>query len=196
MFREGVFSIKKKKNLVIETDTRLIDLEDYGDGNICVDMGKARYDCIEIPMSSENNKNIIDFDLEYLKIGFALNIGNPHLVFIVEDLKNNLLVKNSKEIEKLDLFPKGVNISVVKVINDKSLKIMTHERGAGITKACGSGACASVLVAKKKNYVTDKVCVEMTGGKLNIEITDDQHVLMIGTAKKVYEGVIDTKNGI
>ncbi len=187
------FKLKKKKHLVVETDTRLIDLEDYGNGNICVDMGKPEYDSISL--SSENNNNNIDFDLEYLKIGFVLNIGNPHLIFFVKDLNKNLLEKNSKEIENLKFFPDGINISVVKVINKGLLKIMTHERGVGITQACGSAACASVLVAKEKSHVSNKVCVEMTGGNLNIEVTTNNHILMIGTAKKVYEGVLDIKNG-
>ena len=189
------FKLKQKKHLVIETDKRLIDIEDYGNGNICVDMGKPKYDCNSIPLSSENNKNTISFDLEYLKIGYALNIGNPHLVFFVEQLNKNLLEKNSKEIENLEFFPEGINISIVKIINKQLVKIMTHERGVGVTQACGSAACASVLIAKEKDYVTDKVCVEMTGGKLNIEITSDNNVLMIGTAKKVFEGIMDIKNG-
>ena len=189
------FKLKQKKHLVIETDKRLIDIEDYGNGNICVDMGKPKYDCNSIPLSSENNNNTISFDLEYLKIGYALNVGNPHLVFFVEQLNKNLLEKNSKEIENLEFFPEGVNISIVKIINKQLVKIMTHERGVGVTQACGSAACASVLIAKEKDYVTDKVCVEMTGGKLNIEITSDNNVLMIGTAKKVFEGIMDIKNG-
>jgi len=186
-----LFKLKGKKQLVVETDTRLIDLEDYGNGDICVDMGMPNYDCNSIPLCSENNKNIIDFDLEYLKTGFALNIGNPHLVFFVNELKKSLLDKNAKEIENLNFFPEGVNISVVKVINDQLLKIITHERGIGITQACGSAACASVLAAREKKYVAKKVCVEMIGGKLNIEITSNNHVLMIGKAKKVYEGVME-----
>ena len=189
------FKLKQKKHLVIETDKRLIDIEDYGNGNICVDMGKPKYDCNSIPLSSENNNNTISFNLEYLKIGYALNVGNPHLVFFVEQLNKNLLEKNSKEIENLEFFPEGINISIVKIINKQLVKIMTHERGVGVTQACGSAACASVLIAKEKDHVTDKVCVEMTGGKLNIEITSDNNVLMIGTAKKVFEGIMDIKNG-
>ena len=189
-----LFKLKQKKHLVIETDKRLIDIEDYGNGNICVDMGKPKYDCNSIPLSSENNKNAISFNLEYLKIGYALNVGNPHLVFFVEQLNKNLLEKNSKEIENSEFFPEGINISIVKIINKKFVKIMTHERGVGVTQACGSAACASVLIAKEKNYVTDKVCVEMKGGKLNIEITSDNSVLMIGTAKKVFEGIMDIKD--
>lgn len=188
------FKSKQKKHLVVETEKRLIDIEDYGNGNICVDMGKPKFDCNSIPLSSEKNNNTINFDLEYLKIGYALNLGNPHLVFFAEHLNKNLLEKNSKEVENLKIFPEGVNISVVKIINKKLLKIMTHERGVGVTQACGSAACASVLIANEKNYVTDKVCVEMTGGKLNIEITSDNNVLMIGTAKKVFEGTMDIKN--
>ena len=188
------FKLKQKKHLVIETDKRLIDIEDYGNGNICVDMGKPKYDCNSIPLSSANN-NTISFNLEYLKIGYALNVGNPHLVFFVEQLNKNLLEKNSKEIENLEFFPEGINISIVKIINKQLVKIMTHERGVGVTQACGSAACASVLIAKEKDHVTDKVCVEMTGGKLNIEITSDNNVLMIGTAKKVFEGIIDIKDG-
>ena len=189
------FKLKQKKHLVIETEKRLIDIEDYGNGNICVDMGKPKYDCNSIPLSSENNNNTINFELEYLKIGYALNLGNPHLVFFVEQLNKNLLEKNSKEIENLEFFPEGINISIVKIINKQLVKIMTHERGVGVTQACGSAACASVLIAKEKDYVIEKVCVEMTGGKLNIEIDSDNNVLMIGTAKKVYEGVISIKNG-
>ena len=181
--------------MVVETEKRLIDIEDYGNGNICVDMGKPKFDCNSIPLSSEKNNNTINFDLEYLKIGYALNLGNPHLVFFAEHLNKNLLEKNSKEIENLKFFPDGINISVVKVINKGLLKIMTHERGVGITQACGSAACASVLVAKEKSHVSNKVCVEMTGGNLNIEVTTNNHILMIGTAKKVYEGVLDIKNG-
>ena len=189
------FKLKQKKHLVIETDKRFIDIEDYGNGNICVDMGKPKYDCNSIPLSSEDNDNTINFDLEYLKIGTALNIGNPHLVFFVQQLNKNLLEKNSKEIENLDFFPEGVNISIVKIIDKQLVKIMTHERGVGVTQACGSGACASVLIAKEKEHVGNKVCVEMPGGKLNIEITNDNNVLMIGTANKVYEGRIIIKNG-
>lgn len=189
------FELKQKKNLVIETDTRLIDIEDYGNGNICVDMGKPKYDSNSIPLSSEDKNNTISLDLEYLKIGTALNVGNPHLVFFVNQLNKNLLEKNSKEIENLEFFPEGVNISIVQIINKQLVKIITHERGVGVTQACGSAACASVVIAREKDYVMDKVCVEMTGGKLNIEITSDKNVLMIGTAKKVYEGMIDIKNG-
>ena len=188
------FKLKQKKHLVIETDKRLIDIEDYGNGNICVDMGKPKYDCNSIPLSSVNN-NTISFNFEYLKIGYVLNVGNPHLVFFVEQLNKNLLEKNSKEIENLEFFPEGINISIVKVINKQLVKIMTHERGVGVTQACGSAACASVLIAKEKDYVIEKVCVEMTGGKLNIEITSDNNVLMIGTAKKVFEGIIELKDG-
>ena len=88
-------------------------------------------------------------------------------------------------------------IQMIEAINvsKQIVKIMTHERGVGVTQACGSAACASVLIAREKEYVVDKVCVEMSGGKLNIEITSNDNVLMIGTAKKVYEGVIDIKNG-
>ena len=190
-----LFKLKQKKHLAIETEKRLIDIEDYGNGNICVDMGKPKYDCNSIPLSSENNNNTISFDLEYLEIGYALNLGNPHLIFFVEQLNRNLLEKNSKEIENSEFFPEGVNISIVKIINKQLVKIMTHERGVGVTQSCGSAACASVLIAKEKDHVTDKVCVEMTGGKLNIEITSNNNVLMIGTAKKVFEGIIDIKNG-
>ena len=190
-----LFKLKQKKHLVIETEKRVIDIEDYGNGNICVDMGKPKYVCNSIPLSSENNNNKISFDLEYLEIGYALNLGNPHLIFFVEQLNRNLLEKNSKEIENSEFFPEGINISIVKIINKQLVKIMTHERGVGVTQACGSAACASVIIANEKYHVTDKVCVEMTGGKLNIEITSDNNVLMIGTAKKVFEGTIDIKNG-
>ena len=185
------FRIKKKNNLAIETETRIIDVEDYGNGDICVDMGEPKYDCNSIPLLSRISSNELEIDLEYLKKGYAVNVGNPHLIFFVDEVRIDPLVKNSKQIEKLGYFPEGVNVSVVQLIDENTIKIITHERGVGITEACGSGACASVCVAHKKKMVSEKVCVEMIGGKLNIELTNNNHILMIGKATKVFEGIIE-----
>ena len=77
----------------------------------------------------------------------------------------------------------------VKIIDKTLIKVLTHERGVGITDACGSGACASFAVGNLLNYVQKKVCVEMKGGNLNIELSKDKHIIMIGKAKKVFEGI-------
>ena len=182
------FDNNKVQNLVVDTDSGLIDIQDYGNGNISVDMGKPKFDCASIPMLSETGQNELKINLSYLKGGVALSVGNPHLIFFVDKIDKKLLEKNSQEICKLNIFPDGVNISAVKIIDKSLLKILTYERGVGITEACGSGACASFAVAQLLNYVERKVCVEMSGGNLNIELSRDKHIIMIGKAKKVFEG--------
>ena len=119
-------------------------------------MGEPKYDCNAIPLLSRISSNELEIDLEYLKKGYAVNVGNPHLIFFVDEVRIDPLVKNSKQIEKLGYFPEGVNVSVVQLIDENTIKIITHERGVGITEACGSGACASFVVAKKKKWYLKK----------------------------------------
>jgi diaminopimelate epimerase len=185
---KNYFDNNKVQNLVVDTDSGLIDIQDYGNGNISVDMGKPKFDCESIPISSKTGQNEAKINLSYLKGGIALNVGNPHLIFFVDKIDKRLLEKNSQEICKLNIFPDGVNISAVKIVDKSLIKVLTHERGVGITDACGSGACASFAVGNLLNYVQRKVCVEMKGGNLNIEFSKDKHIIMIGKAKKVFEG--------
>ena len=91
----------------------------------------------------------------------------------------------------VEFFPQGVNINIVEVLKKNEISVLTNERGAGITEACGTGACASVIATNKMQLVENKVLVSMPGGFLKVEITSDEHIFMTGDATKVFEGKIN-----
>ena len=156
-----------------------------------VNIGVPKFKWQEIPMSKNLNYTDLGFNKKYLKKGFAVNIGNPHLIFFSEVLDAKLMESDAKKILQGNVFPEGVNISVVKINSEKRISIITFERGVGITEACGTGACASVIAANKQNFVGKKVVVEMKGGVLEVEISEDDNILMSGTAERVFDGSIN-----
>jgi len=113
------------------------------------------------------------------------------LIFFSEVLDAKLMESDAKKILQGDVFPEGVNISVVKINSEERISIITFERGVGITEACGTGACASVIAANKQNFVGKKVVVEMKGGVLEVEISEDDNILMSGAAERVFDGSIN-----
>ena len=186
-----IFNKTKKKNCLIETKAGLIDVEYINENKISVNMGVAKFDWKEIPLSKNIDTTNLYFNHDYLKKGFALNIGNPHLIFFADTLDFKMLKKDSEKITKSKLFSEGVNISVVKVNSRNTISVITYERGVGITQACGTGACASVVASNKLNLVEKKVMVTMSGGSLDIEICNDNNILMSGRADIVFEGQIN-----
>ncbi len=185
------FNKTKKKNCLIETKAGLIDVEYINEDKISVNIGVAKFDWKEIPLSKNTDTLNLDFNYDYLKNGLALNIGNPHLIFFADTLDMKMLKKDSEKIKKSKLFSEGVNISVVKVNSKDAISVLTYERGVGITQACGTGACASVVASNKLNLVEKKVTVTMSGGLLEVEICHDHNILMVGKADIVFEGEID-----
>ena len=179
------------KNCVVETDSGLIDIECNQDGSVSVDIGFPKFSWKDIPLTNDIDSYDLGFNFDYLKKGFALNVGNPHLIFFVENINKKLLSEDSKKIEDSKLFPEGVNITVAKVVKKNQISIVTNERGVGITLACGTGACASVVAGHKMNLLEDKVLVEMLGGSIKVEIASNNHIFMTGDAIKVFEGKID-----
>lgn len=145
-----------------------------------VNMGKARVDFID--------KQLIDgikFD--------SLFTGCDHLVLFDNERKYGIefLENNSYELEEnKDLFPQGTNINLVRVVDKNNIEIITHERGVGITLACGTGASACAYISHKKGFVSNKVNVKLLGGNLEIEIAEDGYIYMTGPANFVYKGEI------
>ena len=186
----GKFFCKKlnKRNLLIETKTGLIDVEMISKEKISVDLGMPKFLWNQIPIG--RNLDTLNLDLNYgsLKGGAVVNIGNPHLIFFSKKIDKDEFIKNSKKISTNQIFTEGINISVVDIVSKKEFLIYTFERGAGLTNACGTGACASVAVARKLNLCDQKVMVNMTGGSLEVEISNDDHILMIGNANEVFSG--------
>tara|TARA_Y100000991_G_C21936676_1_gene333284 strand:+ start:360 stop:1175 length:816 start_codon:yes stop_codon:yes gene_type:complete len=183
-----LFEKTQIKNSLIETKAGLIDVEYINEKKVTVNIGVSKFKWQEIPMSKNMNHSDLSFNNKYLKTGFALNIGNPHLIFFSEELDISMIESDAKKILQSNIFPDGVNISVVKINSEKKISIITFERGVGITAACGTGACASVIAANKKNFVEKKVVVEMKGGILEVEISEDNNILMTGAAERVFDG--------
>ena len=177
-----------KNNLVVETESGIIDIEMIEDEKISVDIGIPKFRWNEIPISKNLDTENLDIKLNYLKGGFAVNVGNPHIIFFSDKIEKEKFLQDSKKISNDKIFPHGVNISLVEIKSKKEINIITFERGAGLTNACGTGACASVIACHKLNLCNSSVRVRMIGGELDIEISPDNHIFMIGEAKEVFQG--------
>ena len=180
--------------MTVETNSGLIDVEKNISEKISVDLGKPKISWDKIPIKIDVDTQNLDFDFDYLKGGFAVNVGNPHVIFFGDSLNVGELKKDSEKIIKTNFFPSGVNVSIVKVLSRSKVNILTYERGVGITDACGSGAGASVFASNKLNFCDKNVEVSMAGGNLFVEITRDEHILTIGEAKDVFVGQINLKD--
>tara|TARA_B100000989_G_C19523620_1_gene465586 strand:- start:353 stop:1192 length:840 start_codon:yes stop_codon:yes gene_type:complete len=188
-----IFDQQKTDNILIETAGGLLDVVKLKNNLISVDMGIAKFDWRDIPLSEARTNNNVGIDLQILRGGFAVNVGNPHIVFFVDNIEMNL-EKISKEclgVSKMSLFPKGININIAEVLNKKSIKLIIYERGVGFTDACGSGACATLTASYKLGYTENDVKVQMRGGELEIEYMADNHILMTGPVSKSFDGNFD-----
>ncbi|WP_156286286.1 diaminopimelate epimerase [Oceanivirga salmonicida] len=167
-------------NKIIKTLSGDKKIEKAGKNKYRVFMGKAK-------IYFENKKIDSNFTMDYL------NTGADHVV-ILEN--NNFNIENIKKCAKIIgddkiNFPDNANVNLVKVIDKDNLEIITHERGVGITLACGTGAVASGYIAYKKGLVNNKFTTKLLGGKLIIEIDEDENLYMTGEAKQVFIGEIE-----
>ncbi|MEL7271912.1 MAG: diaminopimelate epimerase [Pseudomonadota bacterium] len=171
-------------------------------GHISVNMGLPRLEWDQIPLSEEfaDTRGI---ELEIGPAGAPLlhtpsvaNMGNPHVIFWAEDsVENYALDKFGPMIEHHMLFPERVNVTVAQVTGPDSLTMRTWERGAGLTLACGSAACAAVVSAARLGKTGRKVTATLPGGQLEIEWRDDLCVIMTGGATHEFDGVFDPVTG-
>lgn len=160
-----------------------------------VDMDEPKLSRKEIPMTGPPNEKFIDQPIEAGGCEFkatCLSMGNPHCVIFVPDIDAVDLEALGPALENHPLFPERTNVEFVQVSDRKNIAIRVWERGAGITLACGSGACASVVAANLNNLTERAAIATLPGGKLLIEWdTDDNHVMMTGPAAKVFEGTVE-----
>ena len=187
-----LFASTPKKKISIETISGIINAESEVNGNIKVDRGKPRFLWNEIPLN-ENIKEI-NFEQFSLKNGLTVNMGNPHIVFFVEDLNNINIDEIGPFIETDKLFPQRINLEICQIINRNKIKALIWERGVGKTLACGSGACA-VLVAACKNGLSNETAeIMLDGGSLNISwnINSNNHVIMSGPVSVSFLGDFST----
>lgn len=180
-----------KSSVTIDTKGGLLRASTAGDGLITVDMGVPRFDWQSIPLAREMDTAALDFRLGPLERPAAVNVGNPHVVFVVPDAEVIDLEALGPKIEHDPLFPQRTNVEVVTVRDRGHVRMRVWERGVGITRACGTGACA-VGVSVARLGLTDRhVAVDLDGGRLIIDRTDDDRILMTGPVAESYAGRLD-----
>jgi diaminopimelate epimerase len=176
---------------VIETAAGLLPATIDAAGIPTVDMGEPRFDWRDIPLSREMDTLHADLRCGPLFDPVCTNMGNPHATFFVDDAEEVDLVAYGPSLEHDALFPQRANIGVAAVRGRDSIRFRVWERGAGITRACGSGACAAMVAAHRRGLVGDRVTVTLDGGDLEIAWPGNGSVLMSGPTTLSFEGTFD-----
>lgn len=176
-------------NVSIETDGGMLSGAATSDGAV-VDMGHPRFDWNEIPLSYAMDTLAMPVGWEELDEPSAVNVGNPHVIFFVEHTDEVELDRLGAMIEVDPLFPDRVNVNVAH-IEGNELHLRVWERGVGLTRACGTGACASAVAAIRRGLVQSPVSVHLPGGELTITWTEGKTIKMQGPATYVYAGETD-----
>src|SRR6218665_713424 len=180
-----------RTEITVQTAAGYLHARRAGPGRVSVDMGKVRLGWQEIPLSQEQNTISVSVSEGMLKNPVAVNVGNPHAVFFDQHLKDVPLEKLGPVIETHPMFPEKVNVEVVRVDSDSAVTMRVWERGVGITRACGTGACAVAVAAARRGLTGRKVSVTLEGGVLDIEWREsDDHVVMTGDVAEVFSGTL------
>jgi diaminopimelate epimerase len=172
----------------IETLAGLLDAEILPDGGVAVDMGPARTSWREIPLAREMDTADVALALGPLAAPVCTNVGNPHATFFVADVEAVDLAALGPILEHDPLFPEGANIGVAAPLDRRRLRLRVWERGAGLTRACGSGACAALVAACRRGLAERRATVMLDGGALDILWREDGHVIMTGPAATAFVG--------
>lgn len=186
------------KAVTIAAPGRLIRCQREADGRVTVDMGEPKLEWQDIPLAERMDTRTLDIkvgpiDAPVLFGPSAVNMGNPHCIFFVENAQAHDLRKIGPMLEHHPLFPDRANISLAQVRSKGEIRLRVWERGAGLTQACGSAACASVVAAARKRLTDRQVRVELDGGPLDIHWREDNHVLMTGATELNFTGVLDER---
>jgi diaminopimelate epimerase len=178
----------------LETNAGLIDVRRAGPERVTVDMGAPRLNWNEIPLAEEMDTRGIELqvgpiDAPILHTPGCVSMGNPHVVFFVPDAQQAPVVAVGPMIEHHRLFPEGVNVGFAEIKATDRIRLRVWERGAGLTKACGTGACAALVAAHRRGLTGRKAVLELDGGDLTIEWRpSDDHVLMTGPVAVEFRG--------
>lgn len=174
----------KRQTLTIETVSGLLSARILPDGQVEVDMGPARLDWRDIPLAHE----VDTLHLPLPGDPAAVSMGNPHATFFVPNLQDHPVTTQGPIFEHDPLFPARANIGFAQILSPEHIRLRVWERGAGLTLACGSGACATLVNAHRRGLTGRWARVDVDGGALRIEWRIDGHVLMTGPATTVFQG--------
>jgi diaminopimelate epimerase len=174
----------------IETLGGVIAATPSADG-IAVEMGKPRFGWDEIPLAYAMDTHAMPVGWEELTDPIAVNVGNPHAIFFVPDGDAVDLARLGPQIEHDSIFPQRINVNLATITSRSAIRLRVWERGAGLTRACGTGACATAVGAMRRGLVDRKVTVWLPGGALSIEWREDGEIVMTGPATESFRGEFD-----
>lgn len=188
-------ALSNKDRIRVQTASGIIEPRLEADGSVSVDMGPPRFDPADIPMRVPRRQKAyaIPVNGELIRIG-AVSMGNPHAVQLVDDAELAPVTMQGPLIEHHELFPDRVNAGYMQLVDRHTIRLRVWERGAGETLACGTGACAAVVVGICWELLDSPVCVHTHGGELRIAWPGNgESVQMTGPARTVFEGEIDIR---
>ena len=179
-----------KNKIVLGTESGNLESKILEEKLVETKIGLAKTNWDEIPLAEESDTinlkyKIIDNNNKEHLGGTAVNVGNPHIVFFVNNIEDFNLEKIGPEIENNKLFPEKCNVTLAKIINENHIKVKVWERGAGLTKACGTAACATAFAAKINGKIKNKTEIEFELGKLSIFIDDNGNIFMTGPVSNI-----------
>jgi diaminopimelate epimerase len=185
-----------RNEVVLATEAGRLTVFRASDHRVTVDMGPPRLGWSDIPLFEDMDTRGIELqvgpiDAPLLHTPGCVNMGNPHVVFFVDDAERAPVAEVGPLIEHHFLFPEGVNVGFAQVLTHDRIRLRVWERGAGLTKACGTGACAALVAASRRRLSGRRAVVLMDGGDLTIDWRlEDDHVLMTGDVAVDFSGVL------
>ena len=181
------------KEIKLKTNNRFLNAKIVGNLEVELEMGKPLFSFEDIPLSKTVNPADISLKIngKIFSNGFCVNIGNPHIIFFVKNCFEYDLKIIGPKIENHDLFPEKTNVTFAEVKDKNNITVNVWERGAGLTKACGTAACATAVAAFKKRLVNNKVNIKFKEGLLNIEIDKSDNIFMTGPVSEIKNIKID-----
>ena len=179
-----------KKEIILTTLSGDLKSQIIAEKLVSTEIGIARTRWNEIPLSKDLDTNnlkikLIDLNKNEFFGGTAVNVGNPHVIFFVDNNENFEIKKIGPEIENHSLFPEKCNVTLATIVNRELINVRVWERGAGLTKACGTAACATAFAAKQNGLANDKVDIEFSTGRLLISIDINNSIHMKGPVSDI-----------
>ncbi len=187
-----LFEEKNKTQGVVETISGLLPVWQEDDNLISVNMGAAHLAWNEIPLAKESDTLNLDFGSPELPPACCVNMGNPHAVFFVPDAQAIILDEIGPQIENHPLFPERTNVEFAQILDPHNIRMRVWERGTGITQTCGSGACATLVAAVRRNLTAREAKIHLDGGDLSVTWREeDGHIILSGPTALSFRGTLD-----
>ncbi len=177
---------KKLNKSKINTESGILKAKLVGKTEVSVDMGIPNFDWQKIPLVKKMDNTKVKIKTKHFGVlsGYTLSVGNPHIIFF-KDITFELLKKIGPQIEHHEFFPERSNVTFAKIMNKQNIAVKVWERGAGLTLACGTAACATAVAASKLGLTGKKVKVHFKNGTLHIEWAKDKHIIMTGSVSNI-----------